>query len=64
MLLLLVYVRTLLQEESSAAPSGSGGSSSVNPLTEDRVAQLIATQMASLSESFAIRRYRLHIFNH
>ena len=40
-------------EASSAVPSGSGGSSSVNPLTEDRVAQLTATHMASLSESFA-----------
>ena len=30
-------------EDSSAAPLGSGDSFSVNPLTEDRVAQLIAS---------------------
>ena len=48
-----MYSSRSSSEESSAAPLGSGGSSSVNPLTEDRVAQLIATQMASLSESFA-----------
>ena len=40
-------------EDSSAAPSGSGDSFSANPLTEDRVAQLIASQMSKLSESFA-----------
>ena len=40
-------------EESSATPAGYGDSSSVATLTEDKVAQLIVSQIANLSESFA-----------